>query len=129
MDRIHLEGLRASCIIGTGAKERERRQELRLDVSLHVDLSAAGRSDELADTVDYSALARGIVELAEASAFHLIERLAEEIAAFCLAEARVRRVEVRVDKPHALPVGRSAAVQIVREGGAVRAPGSPAREP
>lgn len=115
MDRIHLRGLRVSCIIGTGAKERERRQELLLDVALHLDLRAAGRSDELADTVDYSALARGIVELAEASSFRLIERLAGEIAAFCLNDARVQRVEVRVDKPHALPVGRAAAVEIVRE--------------
>jgi dihydroneopterin aldolase/2-amino-4-hydroxy-6-hydroxymethyldihydropteridine diphosphokinase len=115
MDRIHLRDLRVSCIIGTGEEERERRQEILIDVTLHLDLAAAGRSDHIDDTVDYSNLARGIVEVAEASSFRLIERLAEAIAGFCLANPRVERVEVRVDKPHALPLGRAAAVEIVRD--------------
>jgi len=115
MDRIHLRDLRVSCVIGTGRMERERRQELTLNVSLYLDLAAAGRSDRLGDTVDYSTLARGIVELCEASSFRLIERLAEEIAGFCLANPRVQRVQVRVDKPHALPLGRAAVVEIARD--------------
>ena len=121
-DRIHLRDLRASCVIGTGESERERRQELVVNVTLSLDLSAAGRSDRLEHTVDYSILARGIVELAEASSFRLIERLAEEIAGFCLANPRVERVEVRVDKPHALALGRAAAVEIMRDRGSGRRP-------
>lgn len=122
LDRIHLRELRASCVIGTGEAERERRQELVLNVALALDLSAAGRSDRLGDTVDYSTLARGIVEVAEGSSFRLIERLAEEIAGFCLANPRVERVEVRVDKPHALPLGRAAGVEIVRDRDSGRRP-------
>ena len=114
-DRIYLEGLRVACTIGTRPEERHRSQEITIEVCLHVDLEEPGRSDRLEDTVDYSHLAGEITTMAESSSFQLLERLAEEVAALSLAHPKVERVEVKVSKPHALPRGRAAVVEILRD--------------
>ena len=114
-DTIRIRRLRVPCIIGTTELERARRQEVLIDVSLQLGLSAAGRSDRLEDTVDYSELAARLTAQASGSSFQLLEALAEALASTCLADPRVRRVEVQVEKPRAVPLARSAAVRIVRE--------------
>jgi len=114
-DRIYLEGLRVACIIGTSPEERRRSQEIMVDVCLHVDLEEPGRSDRLEDTVDYSHLAGEITAMAESSSFQLLERLAEGVAALALANPKVERVEVKVSKPQALPRGRAAIIEILRD--------------
>jgi FolB domain-containing protein len=115
LDKIFLQELRVACSIGTRPEERRRSQEIVIDVCLHLDLEEPGRTDRLEDTVDYSRLAGEITAMAESSSFQLLERLAEEVAALALANPKVERVEVKVNKPHALPRGRAAVVEIVRD--------------
>jgi len=115
LDKIFLKELRVACSIGTRPEERRRSQEIGIDVCLHLDLEEPGRTDRLEDTVDYSRLAGEITAMAEGSSFQLLERLAEEVAALALAHAKVERVEVKVSKPHALPRGRAAVVEIIRD--------------
>jgi FolB domain-containing protein len=114
-DRIYLQGLSVACIIGTRPEERRRTQEIGIDVCLHLDLEEPGRSDRLEDTVDYGHLAGEITAMAESSAFQLLERLAEEVASLALAHPKVERVEVKVSKPRALPRGKAAVVEILRD--------------
>ena len=114
-DKIFLQGLRVACIIGTRPEERRRSQEIGIDVCLHLDLEEPGRSDRLEDTVDYSRLAGEITAMAESSSFQLLERLAEEVATLALTHPKVERVEVKISKPHALPRGRAAVVEILRD--------------
>ena len=121
-DKIQLRDLRAACIIGVGPEERSSSQEVRIDLSLEVDLEPAGRSDRLEDTVDYGALAREVVAMVEGSSFQLLEKLAEEVAGLCLARSKVERVEVTVVKPHALPRGGGASVTVLRDRSSRRPP-------
>ena len=121
-DRIYLQGLKVACTIGARPEERKRAQEIGIDVCLHLDLEDPGRSDRLEDTVDYGHLAGEITAMAESSSFQLLERLAEEVASLALAHPKVERVEVKVSKPHALPRGKAAAVEIFRDRGAVKRP-------
>ncbi len=114
-DTIRIRRLRVPCIIGTTEPERARLQEVVIDLSLQLSLSAAGRSDRLEDTLDYSQLAARLTAQVGASSFRLLEALAEAVASACLADRRVQRVEVQVEKPRAVPLARSAAVRIVRE--------------
>ncbi|MCD6303401.1 MAG: dihydroneopterin aldolase, partial [Planctomycetes bacterium] len=78
------------------------------------DLSEAARRDDIALTVDYAAVAEAVRAAVESSPHHLLEGLAERVAAVCLATRRVRGVRVRVDKPAALRGARSAGVEIFR---------------
>jgi FolB domain-containing protein len=114
-DSIVVRDLRVACIIGTSEAERARRQEVLVSFTLWLDLRPAGSSDRLEDTVDYGELSGRVTALLEASSFHLLEALAEEVAAACLRDPRVGRVEVEAHKPRAVPLAASAGVRILRE--------------
>lgn len=113
LDRIHIRDLHAQCIIGIYPEERVRKQAVVINLTMYTDLSKAGRSDEIGDTVDYKALKKEILRAVEASSFQLIERLAEHIATIVLGYG-VERVDVTVDKPGALRFARSVAVEVSR---------------
>jgi dihydroneopterin aldolase/D-erythro-7,8-dihydroneopterin triphosphate epimerase len=67
------------------------------------------------DTVDYKACKKRVLAAVEESACQLVEHLAERIAEACMADARVCRAVVTVDKPGALRFARSVAVEITRD--------------
>jgi FolB domain-containing protein len=114
LDRIHIRDLDLRCIVGLNDWEREKKQDVTINLTLHADLGAAGTSDDIGDTVDYKRLKDRIVALVEGSDFRLIERLAEAIAEIALEDPRAARVDVAVDKPGALRFARSVAVEISR---------------
>jgi 7,8-dihydroneopterin aldolase/epimerase/oxygenase len=120
-DRIKLEGMCFFGYHGMLAEERSLGQPFVVDIELHCDLRAAGRSDDLAQTVDYSEvyqLARAIVE---GQPVNLTETVAERIAAAVLERhSRVEAVRVRVAKPHVRlgdTVLKSSGVEIMRRRG------------
>lgn len=113
-DRIHIRDLTLACIIGTRTEERQHKQNVVINIALECDLAPAGGSDKLDDTVNYKRLKDRIVGIVEDSKFFLIERLAEMIAQACLDDERVKKAFVTVDKPSALTLARSVAVEIQR---------------
>ena len=115
MDRILIHDLLVRCIIGVTEEERSKKQDVLISLSLGLDLRAAGKSDRLEDTVDYSKLKKRILAHAEESGYRLIGALAESVAEICLQEPAILRVKVRVEKPGALRVARSVGVVIVRK--------------
>ncbi|MBM3496727.1 MAG: dihydroneopterin aldolase [Armatimonadetes bacterium] len=114
LDRIFVQDLLLRCIIGIRAWERTEKQNVNVCLTLHADLSEAGRSDAIGDTVDYVGIKKRIIALVEGSSFQLIEALAERIAEVCLTEPRVQRVDVSLEKPGALRFARTVAVEISR---------------
>lgn len=114
MDKIHIRDLRAVTIIGTLPQERVERQEVTLNIELGCDLSKAGRSDRLEETIDYKAVKQAVLRQVEASSFKLLEALAESVAGVCMDFKGVERVKVSIDKPGALRFARSVAVEIER---------------
>ncbi|HTO00851.1 MAG TPA: dihydroneopterin aldolase [Microthrixaceae bacterium] len=107
-DVIRLRGLRLTGIVGVLPEERTRAQPLCIDLDLHVDLSAAGVSDALDDTVDYGAVCDLVAAVVAGSAPKLLERLASQIAGQVLdLDPRIDAVDISVDKlrppvPHGL---------------------------
>lgn len=114
MDKIIIKCLKVKSIIGTFPEERQKKQEIEFNIELDCDLSAAGGSDDLNDTVNYQAVESDVLTMAEASSFLLLERLAEEAANICLKYELVKCVKVTIDKPGALKHSRSVAVCIER---------------
>ena len=94
MDTITLTGLRARGRHGVYDFERIEGQDFVVDAVLEVDLTAAAASDDLADTVDYGALADRLVAVVTGPPVQLIETLATRLVAECLADARVDRKSV-----------------------------------
>ena len=102
MDRIALTGIRGWARHGVLEHERELGQRFTVDVVLDVDLAAAGASDDLADTVDYGAVAATVHDRLTGPRHQLVEAVAADVAAAVLAhDRRIAAVEVTVHKPSA----------------------------
>jgi dihydroneopterin aldolase len=100
-DRISLLGLRAFGRHGVLDTERQVGQEFIVDAVLFLDTRAAAAADQLTLTVDYGSLADRLAAVVSGEPVDLIETLASRLAATCLADERVRQVEITVHKPHA----------------------------
>lgn len=114
LDRVHIRDLLLRCIIGVREWEREQKQNVVLNMTLHGDLRDACASDDVADTVDYVTIKKRVVQRVESSEFYLVEALAQAVADACLEDPKVRRVDVTVEKPGALRFARTVAVEITR---------------
>ncbi len=101
MDEVTITGLRGFGYHGLFESEKKNGQEFIVDLSIRLDLSKAGQSDSLTDTVDYGAIAIRTKELIETGSFDLIERLATEIAEVLKREFEIDTIEVTVHKPTA----------------------------
>jgi len=115
MDRIELRGMSFTGRHGVRDAERASVQEFRVDVEVEADLAEAGRTDRLADTVDYTKVRAAAREVIEGPPQQLLETLAGAIAERVLRLPRVEAVSVRVAKrPASMQPIDAAAVHIKR---------------
>ncbi len=118
MDKIILSGMVFYGFHGLSPAEQELGQRFDVDLIVHFDLSKAGMSDMLEDTVSYTHLYRAVKEIVEGPSRKLLENVAETIAEKILAESCVASVRVTIKKPK-VPMKGSvldyAAVEILRE--------------
>ncbi len=115
MDLVLIEGLEVRTVIGIYDWEREIRQTVRLDLEMAWDISKAGQSDDIADTLDYKAVSKRLIDYVEGASFGLIESLAEHCAQIILQEFSVPYVRLKMSKPGAVRGSENVAVWIERE--------------
>ncbi len=101
-DRIEITGIEVYAKHGVLESEQEKAQVFRVDISVFTDLSTAGGSDDLADTLDYSELALQVREVVGAESHKLIETVATRVAEAILGHhPEVSRAVVTIHKPQA----------------------------
>jgi dihydroneopterin aldolase len=114
-DRIELRGLTVRGNHGVFDHERRDGQDFVVDITVWLDLAAAAASDDLADTVDYGALAQRAAAVVAGPPRNLIETVAAEIADDVMADDRLHAVEVVVHKPDApIPLSFSDVAVVAR---------------
>ena len=115
-DIIRLSGLSFYGYHGATAAEKETGRVFEVDCELEVDLAEAGRTDQLADTIDYRQAYDVIKETVEGRAFSLVEGLASHLAAQILERFPVYRVTLRVRKMNPPIPGqiKSSEVELTR---------------
>lgn len=113
-DRIEVKDLLLRGILGINDWEREKPQDILINLTLFCDLSRAGESDSIDDTVNYRSVTKRIIRHVEQSKRFAVEALAQDIAEICLEERGVLRARVSVEKPGALRFARSVGVVIER---------------
>lgn len=102
MDTIQLTHIRAYGYTGFIPEEQVLGQWFEVDLTLWLDLSQAGVSDRLADTLDYRGVITKTQDLIRTQKFALVERLAAAIADTVLAsDDRLQQVQVSLSKPAA----------------------------
>jgi len=114
MDKIFLNNLKIDTIIGIYDWERETLQTLEFDLEMDWDIAKAAASDDIADTLDYGAIAQSIVSFVEASRYQLIETLAEDVCRLLLTNYPMPKVKLTLSKPVALHGQNLAKIVIER---------------
>lgn len=121
LDQVRVSNLVVECIVGIYDSERTTPQNIRLDVCLYTDVSAASNSSCIEDALDYSKITREVSFLIQEGAFLLIESAAEVICRFLFLKYHSPKLScsvvaccVRISKLQALPNGAVPSVQITR---------------
>lgn len=98
MDSIQLTGIRCYGYVGLLPEEQVLGQWFEVDLTLWLDLAAAGVSDEISDTLDYRQAIATVKQLVKTSSFALVEKLAQAIAHSILKLDKVQQVRVQLIK-------------------------------
>ncbi len=114
MDTIFISELKVQTKLGVPEWERMVPQTIILDIEIGYDLSKAGKSDAIADTIDYGAVVSRIRETLAEHSFQLVEALAEHVAQLILKEFKAENVKVKVAKPTILAGLKALGVEIER---------------
>lgn len=116
MDKILISALDCVAAIGVTPEERTMKQRLSIDIELWVDSAKAARNDSLKDALDYSKVAVLVMQVCHSRDFHLIETLAELLAARILDDFSTPQVRVLVRKisPVVEPRVNHVSIEIVR---------------
>jgi len=108
--KVFVTGLKVQAEIGVYRHEIGRVQPLVVDVEL--DVPTAG-SHRLSETLNYETILEAARAIAAGGHIELVETFAERLAHACLADPRVTKARVRVEKPLALaPDAVAAGVEI-----------------
>jgi dihydroneopterin aldolase len=99
VDTVSIRGLAVSAVIGVYDWEREIEQVLTFAIDMDVNVARAAASDDVADAVDYSAVAATVTRVVRDGKFQLIETAVERVAEQILADYPVGWARVEVAKP------------------------------
>lgn len=116
LDQIHIRDLLVHAIIGINPDERVTPQDVLVNATLFVDTRAAGMSDDMRDSVNYSTITKAMKAHIETAEPGLVERLVADLARICFeTDRRVEEVEITAEKPGAVTFTRSVGVTIRRD--------------
>jgi D-erythro-7,8-dihydroneopterin triphosphate epimerase len=115
--KLGIKDLALRTVIGLNEWERDKKQDVLINITLEYESGQAIEQDSPDHGVDYKALTKRVIERVENSSFHMLEALACSVLQIVMEEPRVLRAAVKVDKPHSLRFAESvsAAVEASRE--------------
>jgi FolB domain-containing protein len=114
MDKTFIKDLLVRGIIGINDWEREKAQDILINITVFSDTGQAAVTDDLADCIDYRALAKKVQAHAESAKRFTVEALANDLVKICLQEKSVQKAIVRVEKPGAVRFASSVGVEVER---------------
>ncbi|NJK40292.1 MAG: dihydroneopterin aldolase [Acaryochloridaceae cyanobacterium SU_2_1] len=97
-DCIHLQGIRGYGYTGVLPAEQTLGQWFEVDLSLWMNLTRAGKSDRIADTLDYRLVITQVQQIIRTSQFELLERLAAELIDQVMGYPQLQKVRLRLTK-------------------------------
>ena len=114
MDILYIRNLKVDAIVGIFSWEKRIRQPIHLDLEIAIDIRQAAATDDIAYALDYKTVSTRLTNYISQSEWHLIETLAEKIAALLMAEFGVTWLRLKLSKPAALPSADSVGLMIER---------------
>lgn len=114
MDKVFIKDLMVRGVIGISDRERSQPQDIVINAILFTDISRGAETDNIEECVNYRTVAKAIIKHIQEVSRYTVEALAEDIAKICLANEKVHKVTIRVEKPGAVRFSRSVGVEIER---------------
>lgn len=114
MDILYIRNLKVDAVVGIFSWEKRIRQPLHLDLEIAIDIRKAAATDDIQYALDYKTVSTRLTQFISQSEWHLIETLAEKIAALLMAEFGVTWLRLKLSKPAALPTADSVGLMIER---------------
>ncbi len=112
--KIFVKDLHILAKVGHVIHERQTTQNILINIAVWADVAKSVTSTDLADTIDYVVIQNSVIELAAKNEYILIETLANDILDICLADSRVVKAWVRLEKPHKFPESASVGIELER---------------
>ena len=109
---IRITNLSLQVIIGCNEWERDKKQDIIINISMEFDHCCAAQSDDLSTTLDYRGIKKRIISEINNSSFMLLEKLTDHILDIIMSYEKVLNATVRVDKPRALRYADSVSIEI-----------------
>lgn len=109
---INVTNLRLRTFIGFNPEEREKKQDVVINLEIHYPADQACENDEVDQALNYKVITKEVISIVEQGHFLLLEKLVAEILAICHSHNSVNYAKVRVDKPHALRFADSVSLTL-----------------
>lgn len=109
---IRIKNLRIPTIIGFNPEERVNLQDVIINLEMEIDISKAIVMDHQDVIYNYKTITKSIISFVSGSNYNLLEKLTYEVLQLIMADERVLRVRVEIDKPGALRFSDSVSVEL-----------------
>jgi dihydroneopterin aldolase len=114
MDIVYIRDLKIETVIGIFDWERRIRQTVSIDLEMATDIRKAAATDDIADALDYKAVAKRLIAFVGESQFLLVETLSEKVAEIVMTEFNVPWLKLRLSKPGAVRGSQDVGIIIER---------------
>ncbi len=115
--KVFIRGLEFDAFIGAYPVEMERRQRIRIDLTLELAPPDKPIADNIDNVVCYHKISTAVGDLLDEGHIKLVETLAERILDLALGHPLVGAATVRIEKPMAIDHADGVGVEIRRAKG------------
>jgi D-erythro-7,8-dihydroneopterin triphosphate epimerase len=112
---IKIKNLALRTIIGFKDWEREKKQDILINLEIETEVEKGIVTDSVDDSVDYKTITKKIINEVGKTNFNLLEKLTGFILDLVMEDRKIKKATVEVDKPHALRFSESVSVKLTRE--------------
>ena len=111
---IKIKNLRLRTIIGINIEEREKLQDIVINIKIKYNDIGAVNNDNVDQAIDYKKITKNIIKFVEGSHFYMLEKLVDEVIILIMQDEKVLKTQVTIDKPHALRFADSVSVTKIK---------------
>ena len=109
---INISNLRLRTYIGFNPEEREKKQDVVINVEINYSLNESVLDDQVQYALNYKDITKQIIKHVEEGHFLLLEKLVADVLEICSDDNSVNYARVTIDKPHALRFADSVSLAL-----------------
>lgn len=110
MGKVFIDSLELFTLIGVHDFERHNKQRIIVSLEMSYDLFKSSKSDDVNDTLDYGVISEKLGQLADTSAYKLLEALAADMMAVIFEQFKPDTLSLTIEKPDIIPNAKSVGI-------------------